>query len=232
MKRSLGVRKGAWTGEEDVPLRKYVVKYGEGKWYQVPLIAGLNRCRKSCRLRWLNYLKPNIKREDFEADEVDLILRLRKLLGNRWSLIACRPPGRTANHVKNYWNTHLRKKPVISCNKDAKGKAQKTESECVKVIKPRPRLLSKSSSLMKNEYSLIGNSIQPGYDLCKKPLDPHNNNENTSWWESLLSTGNEFDEDARTSGNEMEVNSTFNETIEDGFWINDLSLQDLNIWNL
>ncbi|OMO55511.1 hypothetical protein CCACVL1_27210, partial [Corchorus capsularis] len=70
----------------------------------------LNRCRKSCRLRWLNYLKPNIKRGDFEDDEVDLIIRLHKLLGNRWSLIAGRIPGRTANDVKNYWNTHLLKK--------------------------------------------------------------------------------------------------------------------------
>ncbi|KAL1160802.1 hypothetical protein V6Z11_A07G088800 [Gossypium hirsutum] len=74
--------------------------------------AGLNRCRKSCRLRWLNYLKPNIKRGHFAADEVDLIIRLHNLLGNRWSLIAGRLPGRTANDVKNYWNTHLLKKNI------------------------------------------------------------------------------------------------------------------------
>ena len=47
------------------------------------LHAGLNRCRKSCRLRWLNYLKPNIKRGNFAEDEVDLLLMLHKLLGNR-----------------------------------------------------------------------------------------------------------------------------------------------------
>ncbi|KAJ0099204.1 hypothetical protein Patl1_21293 [Pistacia atlantica] len=87
MEIPLGVRKGAWTEEEDNLLRKCIEKYGEEKWHQIPLRAGLNRCRKSCRLRWLNYLKPNIKRGEFEADEVELILRLHKLLGNRQVII-------------------------------------------------------------------------------------------------------------------------------------------------
>nr|ADP76652.1 truncated MYB3 [Brassica oleracea var. botrytis] len=100
------LRKGAYIAEEDNLLRQCIDKYGEGKWHQVPLRAGLNRCRKSCRLRWLNYLKPSINRGKFNSDEVDLLLRLHKLLGNRWSLIAGRLPGRTANDVKNYRNTH------------------------------------------------------------------------------------------------------------------------------
>ncbi|KAK1301662.1 hypothetical protein QJS10_CPB12g01476 [Acorus calamus] len=79
----LGLRKGAWTQEEDLLLRKCVEEYGEGKWCQVPLRAGLNRCRKSCRIRWLNYLRPNLKRGGFGEDEVDLILRLHEHLGNR-----------------------------------------------------------------------------------------------------------------------------------------------------
>ncbi|XP_026429950.1 transcription factor MYB34-like [Papaver somniferum] len=104
-----GLRKGAWAEEEDLLLRKCIIKYGEGKWRQVPLRVGLNRCRKSCRLRWLNYLQPNIKRGEFQPDEVDLIIRMHKLLGNRWSLIAGRLLGRTANDIKNYYNTHLKK---------------------------------------------------------------------------------------------------------------------------
>ncbi|XP_057779588.1 transcription factor MYB114-like [Salvia miltiorrhiza] len=108
----VGVRKGAWTKEEDALLRDCVHKYGEGKWHLVPLRAGLNRCRKSCRLRWLNYLRPNLNRGFFTNDEVDLIVRLHKLLGNRWSLIAGRLPGRTANDVKNYWNCHISKGPT------------------------------------------------------------------------------------------------------------------------
>ncbi|KAE8708056.1 Transcription factor MYB1 [Hibiscus syriacus] len=77
------VRKGAWTEEEDILLKKCIEKCGEGKWHLVPFRAGLNHCRKICRMRWLNYLKPNIKRGVFAADEVDLIIRLHNLLGNR-----------------------------------------------------------------------------------------------------------------------------------------------------
>nr|GEY09888.1 transcription factor MYB90-like [Tanacetum cinerariifolium] len=82
----LRLRKGTWTTEEDMLLKNYIHKNGKGKWHLIPLKAGLNRCRKSCRLPWLNHLRPNIKKGDFEEDEIDLILRLHKLLGNRESL--------------------------------------------------------------------------------------------------------------------------------------------------
>ncbi|KAF6165892.1 hypothetical protein GIB67_012789 [Kingdonia uniflora] len=72
--------------------------------------AGLKRCGKSCRLRWMNYLRPDIKRGNISQEEEELIIRLHKLLGNRWSLIAGRLPGRTDNEIKNYWNTNLSKK--------------------------------------------------------------------------------------------------------------------------
>ncbi|CAJ1833042.1 unnamed protein product [Sphenostylis stenocarpa] len=76
------VRKGAWSRYEDELLKACVQIHGEGNWHLVPERAGLKRCRKSCRLRWLNYLKPNIKRGNFSEDEVDLMIRLHKLLGN------------------------------------------------------------------------------------------------------------------------------------------------------
>ncbi|XP_031491286.1 transcription factor MYB1-like [Nymphaea colorata] len=104
------INRGAWSAQEDKVLVDYITTHGEGRWRSVPKKAGLNRCGRSCRLRWLNYLRPNIKRGNISADEEDLIIRLHRLLGNRWSLIAGRLPGRTDNEIKNYWNTKLSKK--------------------------------------------------------------------------------------------------------------------------
>ncbi|XVE97910.1 hypothetical protein REPUB_Repub03eG0059500 [Reevesia pubescens] len=105
-----GLNRGAWTAHEDKILTEYIKVHGEGRWRNLPKGAGLKRCGKSCRLRWLNYLRPDIKRGNISADEEELIIRLHKLLGNRWSLIAGRLPGRTDNEIKNYWNTNLGKK--------------------------------------------------------------------------------------------------------------------------
>lgn len=108
------LNRGAWTAEEDTRLTQYVQTHGESGWRSLPKKAGLNRCGKSCRLRWLNYLRPDIKRGNISPDEEELIIRMHRLLGNRWSLIAGRLPGRTDNEIKNYWNTHLSKKLTMS----------------------------------------------------------------------------------------------------------------------
>ncbi|OEL34846.1 Anthocyanin regulatory C1 protein [Dichanthelium oligosanthes] len=105
-----GLNRGPWTATEDDILVSYIQEHGEGKWGCLSRRAGLKRCGKSCRLRWLNYLRPGIKRGNISEDEEELIIRLHRLLGNRWSLIAGRLPGRTDNEIKNYWNTTLGKK--------------------------------------------------------------------------------------------------------------------------
>lgn len=102
--------KGAWTKEEDDRLIAYIKVHGEGCWRSLPKAAGLLRCGKSCRLRWINYLRPDLKRGNFTEEEDELIIKLHSLLGNKWSLIAGRLPGRTDNEIKNYWNTHIRRK--------------------------------------------------------------------------------------------------------------------------
>nr|ACG69457.1 MYB11 [Gerbera hybrid cultivar] len=106
------IKEGAWSEQEDQKLKDYISAHGEGSWHTVPQAAGLYRCGKSCRQRWLNYLRPDLKRGNFGEDEEDLIIRLHALLGNRWSLIAGRIPGRSDNEIKNYWNSHLQKKLI------------------------------------------------------------------------------------------------------------------------
>ncbi|XWS17119.1 hypothetical protein CRYUN_Cryun33cG0041000 [Craigia yunnanensis] len=122
-------KRGLWKPEEDLILKNYIETHGEGNWATVSKRSGLMRGGKSCRLRWKNYLRPNIKRGGMSKEEEDLIIRMHKLLGNRWSLIAGRLPGRTDNEVKNYWNTHLNKKSVLGKRKTIDLKKQHIDNE-------------------------------------------------------------------------------------------------------
>ncbi|KAH8947578.1 hypothetical protein BDL97_11G049700 [Sphagnum fallax] len=104
------VKRGPWTPEEDAKLLACIAQHGTGSWRTLPKKAGLQRCGKSCRLRWTNYLRPDLKHGRFTDHEEKLIVNLHAALGSRWSLIAAQLPGRTDNDVKNYWNTRLKKK--------------------------------------------------------------------------------------------------------------------------
>ncbi|KAJ3692620.1 hypothetical protein LUZ60_011715 [Juncus effusus] len=104
------VKRGLWSPEEDEKLIRYITTHGYGCWSEVPDKAGLQRCGKSCRLRWINYLRPDIRRGRFTAEEEKLIISLHAIVGNRWAHIASHLPGRTDNEIKNYWNSWIKKK--------------------------------------------------------------------------------------------------------------------------
>ncbi|KAG5001228.1 hypothetical protein JHK82_022390 [Glycine max] len=105
-----GWRKGPWTGEEDKLLSEYVSLHGDGRWSSVAKFTGLNRSGKSCRLRWVNYLRPGLKKGQLTPLEEEIIIELHATLGNKWSTIAKYLSGRTDNEIKNYWRTHFGKR--------------------------------------------------------------------------------------------------------------------------
>lgn len=120
------VNKGPWSPAEDLRLITFIRNHGHGNWRHLPKQAGLLRCGKSCRLRWINYLSPDVKRGNFSEEEEETIIKLHQSLGNKWSKIASYLPGRTDNEIKNVWNTHLKKRSLV--RKDASShKADQTK---------------------------------------------------------------------------------------------------------
>ncbi|KAL6616814.1 hypothetical protein ACP70R_039084 [Stipagrostis hirtigluma subsp. patula] len=129
------VRKGPWTEEEDVQLVWFVRLLGERRWDFLAKVSGLRRTGKSCRLRWVNYLHPGLKRGRMTPDEERQVIHLHAKWGNRWSRIAKSMPGRTDNEIKNYWRTHMRKQAkAASSSSDTTASMSPTSSSSSQVL--------------------------------------------------------------------------------------------------
>ncbi|KAK9061411.1 hypothetical protein SSX86_018592 [Deinandra increscens subsp. villosa] len=174
------VKKGPWSPEEDEKLKDYIQTHGTGgNWIALPQKAGLRRCGKSCRLRWLNYLRPNIKHGEFSDDEDKVICALFASIGSRWSIMAAQLPGRTDNDIKNYWNTKLKKKMMNSL------------ISMPEIRKPLHHLQSFTTSSTNYSYPSLSsfhdtNNININTPLSSPPPPPpsssymYNNNSHTS----------------------------------------------------
>lgn len=166
------LKKGPWTAAEDAILKDYVRKNGEGNWNALQKNSGLQRCGKSCRLRWVNHFRPNLKKESLSPDEEMLIVRLHAKFGNKWAHMAKHLHGRTDNEIKNYWNTRIKRRdreglPLyppeiqqhISLRSHEKGQNTPWIANSPPALKPSQTTLSSFTSatppLSKNQYGSI-----------------------------------------------------------------------------
>ncbi|XAR69661.1 hypothetical protein NMG60_11001349 [Bertholletia excelsa] len=176
------LRKGAWLEEEDAQLMAYVERFGERRWDSLAkasaFLSGLRRSGKSCRLRWMNYLRPNLKRGRLSAEEERIIIQLQKQWGNKWSKIARNLPGRTDNGIKNYWRSHLRKKIQV----EERGVARvsnlpsSTNSEipgCEATIVPTPSSNRESESDKEASSGTSVSSSDNPFDMFELSRSPY-----------------------------------------------------------
>jgi hypothetical protein len=65
---------------------------------------------KQCRERWKNLLNPISKKNPWLKEEEEVLFRLNKSLGNKWTEIALYFKNRSDNDVKNHYYVSLRKR--------------------------------------------------------------------------------------------------------------------------
>lgn len=156
--KAFELKKGAWSPEEDQKLLAYITKSGISNWTKIPISAGLSRSGKSCRLRWLNYLRPGVRRGNFTPEEIIVVMQAHELFGNKWSKIASFLNGRTDNEVKNFWHTYIRKS-IKSGNGHISGTLQDRPNKKLKQHKEKKEMISSPESSSGNSSTITMESI-------------------------------------------------------------------------
>ncbi|KAH7660977.1 myb proto-oncogene protein plant protein [Dioscorea alata] len=199
------VKKGPWSPEEDAKLKSYIEQNGTGgNWIALPQKIGLKRCGKSCRLRWLNYLRPNIKHGGFSEEEDNIICSLYISIGSRWSIIAAQLPGRTDNDIKNYWNTRLKKKLLGKQRKDNQQARRALKQEAKRVEDGGLGVVSdafRSVYWPDQQQMTMFDGVHNPPDLHHNSNNDNNNNidDHASIRKLLIKLGGRFSSDEGTS---------------------------------
>ncbi|KAI5082341.1 hypothetical protein GOP47_0002084 [Adiantum capillus-veneris] len=154
------MRKRLWSpDEDDDALCCSVERLGCGNWTHVARLTGLeHHSPKSCRLCWVNYLRPGLKHGPFSSQELRLLVCLQAHFGNRWSQIAAYIPGRSDNDVKNAWHLcNRRRQRHPSKDTDSNISSSLSFMQCKDQSDPMPKLLITSSTSSKSTQSLAQN---------------------------------------------------------------------------
>ncbi|KAI7757943.1 hypothetical protein M8C21_014086, partial [Ambrosia artemisiifolia] len=179
------LRRGPWTVEEDFALINYIANHGEGRWNSLARCAGLKRTGKSCRLRWLNYLRPDVRRGNITLEEQLLILELHSRWGNRWSKIAQHLPGRTDNEIKNYWRTRVQKHAKqLKCDVNSKQFKDTMRylwmPRLAERIKAASTVPATTTTVTKDSSTITTTTTTPSYPLNQNTINNINHNTNQS----------------------------------------------------
>ncbi|KAF3651174.1 Transcription factor [Capsicum annuum] len=195
------LKRGSWTIEEDFTLMNHIALHGEGRWNSLARSAGLKRTGKSCRLRWLNYLRPDVRRGNITLEEQLLILQLHSRWGNRWSKIAQHLPGRTDNEIKNYWRTRVQKHAKqLKC--DVNSKQFKDTLHYLWI----PRLVERIKASTNSNNNQVNNIQQTNYDNI---IINNNNNNNNNIVQNIM---NNFKQENYSSTTTTSSENSFGST--------------------
>ncbi|MCO5599295.1 hypothetical protein L7F22_053396 [Adiantum nelumboides] len=159
------MRKGLWSPEEDEKLKRCISKYVNGSWNDIAKKAGLQRCGRSCRQRWLNHLRPGLRKDKFSKDEVKQVMELQARLGNRWSEIAGHLVGRTDNEVKNLWNTVIKRRLILRASSPLVSTYQPTTTGCQEEH-DSPSQSASSQSASTSTWSLHASPTATEIEFC------------------------------------------------------------------
>ncbi|XP_055823071.1 transcription factor MYB58-like [Solanum dulcamara] len=197
------VKKGPWSCEEDLRLITFIQKNGHKNWRSLPKQAGLLRCGKSCRLRWINYLRPDVKRGNFTPQEEDTIIKLHLSFGNKWSKIASHLPGRTDNEIKNVWNTHLKKRLIKKLHSEAK--LDDSYANSPSSSSSTSLVLSHNDTANEGDFKNVKGNMIIGKEEASKSCSP------TSSYASNLSNLSQVHEISSPNNEDMDWIFQFNE---------------------